>query len=85
MAAGRPAVCLDIGPFPAVVGVQGGFRIPRTTPAEVIDQLAGKLVELGRNRATLAEAGGAARAWALKQWSWEAVTERLTRLYAEVR
>jgi glycosyltransferase involved in cell wall biosynthesis len=84
MAAGRPAVCLDIGPFPAVVGDQGGFRIPRTSPAEVIDQLAVRLIELGRNRDRLAESGGAARAWALKQWSWEAVTERLTRLYAEV-
>ena len=85
MAAGRPAVCLDMGPFPAVVGDQGGFRIPRTSPAEVIDQLAVRLIELGRNRDRLAESGGAARAWALKQWSWEAVTERLTRLYAEIR
>ena len=85
MAAGRPAVCLDIGPSPAVVGDQGGFRIPRTTPAEVIDQLAARLIELGRNRDKLAECGGAAQAWALTHWSWEAVTERLTRLYAEVR
>ena len=85
MAAGRPAVCLDIGPFPALVGDQGGIRIPRTTPDEVIDQLAVRLVELGRKRERLAESGAAARAWALKQWSWEAVTKRLTRLYAEIR
>jgi glycosyltransferase involved in cell wall biosynthesis len=84
MAAGRPAVCLDTGPFPAVVGDQGGFRIPRTNPSEVIEQLAARLIELGQNRRRLEESGVAARAWATQQWSWEAVTERLTRLYAEV-
>ena len=85
MAAGRSAVCLDAGPFPAVVGDQGGFRVPRTNPTEVIDQLATRLIELGGNRDRLAEAGVAARSWAMQEWSWEAVTERLSRLYAEVR
>lgn len=84
MAAGRPAICLDIGPFPAVLGDAGGFRIPRTTPSEVVDQLETKLIEWAMDRDRLVEIGRMARAWALERWHWRAVTERLMRLYAEI-
>jgi glycosyltransferase involved in cell wall biosynthesis len=85
MAAGRPALCLDVGPFPALVADRGGSRIPLTNPPEAIEELATKLIEWGQNRGELARAGQAARAWALQQWRWEAVTERLMKLYGEIR
>jgi glycosyltransferase involved in cell wall biosynthesis len=84
MAAGRPAVCLDSGPFPAVLGDRGGVRVRRGSAAEVVERLAGVLTELGENRKRLIEQGNSARAWAAEQWSWEAVTQRLNRLYSEI-
>jgi glycosyltransferase involved in cell wall biosynthesis len=67
-----------------VLGDRGGVRVRRGSAAEVVERLAGVLTELGENRKRLIEQGNSARAWAAEQWSWEAVTQRLNRLYSEI-
>ena len=83
MAAGRPVVCLGTGGCGQLVSDGGGVVIPVSTPRQVVSELCSALRQLALDPARRHQEGQRARKWALEQWNWERVGERLTAVYHE--
>jgi glycosyltransferase involved in cell wall biosynthesis len=81
MAAGRPVLCLDRGGPSLLVDDDCGIKISATDPDQVTRDLANALLHLGRNAEIRRQMGETARRRALEKWNWEAVGERIFRLY----
>jgi glycosyltransferase involved in cell wall biosynthesis len=83
MAAGRPVVCLGTGGCSRLVLDGGGVVIPVSTPRQVVSELCSALRRLALDPARRHREGQRAREWALEQWNWERVGERLAAVYHE--
>lgn len=84
MAAAKPVICLDVGGPSALVGDKCGFKIPVHNPAQVLDDIYQALHKLASNPSARLNMGEEARAWAVENWTWEAVGKRLLALYEEI-
>jgi glycosyltransferase involved in cell wall biosynthesis len=80
MALGLPVVCLDAGGARVSVDDASGIRVPVTTPARVVSDLAAALVQLlddGERRRSMGEA---ARKRVAAQFTWELRSAQVTQL-----
>lgn len=62
MAAGRPVICLDLGGPALQVAEETGFKIPATTPEQVVAGMAQAMLWLARDDALRRRMGGGASA-----------------------
>ena len=81
MACGLPAIAVDAhGPSLIVDDGRTGWLVPPDDEAALARAMVAAVNDPGERR----RRGGAARATALERWSWPALAERVTRMYAEV-
>ncbi|WP_345130924.1 glycosyltransferase family 4 protein [Dactylosporangium darangshiense] len=79
-ATGLPVVAGDSGGAPdAVLEGQTGFVVP----GRDVDRVAGRLIELLRDRELAMRMGAAGRAWVESEWRWETQAARLHALFAQ--
>lgn len=83
MAAGRPAVCLDIGGPSLMVADNCGIKVPAHNPDQAVVDLTAALLELANNPEKRLKMGESARVWIRDNWSWNAVGGQLVRFYKE--
>lgn len=81
MAAGRPVVCLGTGGCGQLVSDGGGVVIPVSTPGQAVAEVCGALRQMALDPARRHQEGQRARKWALEQWNWDQVGERLAAVY----
>jgi len=81
MAAGRPVVCLDVGPAPALVPDECGRRISVTSPEAVVQGLTDALLALVQSPTKRRSMGEAGREWVRREWNWDSVTGRVVGVY----
>ena len=85
MALGLPVVCLDAGGARVSVSNDSGIRVPVTTPAQVVDDLASALDRLLGDEKQRRTMGTAARRWVAAQFTWERRTDTLLELLERVQ
>ncbi len=70
MAMGLPVVCLDLAGPAVLVSSQAGRKIPATTPADTIEDMARSLLELGSDANLRRRMGEAGRRHVADHYSW---------------
>jgi glycosyltransferase involved in cell wall biosynthesis len=81
MAAGTPVVATRSGAIPEIVSDQRtGFLVAKNDPRA----LAGSILKLLRDQELRQKMGRAARDWVYENFTWDIVTERMYRRYADL-
>jgi glycosyltransferase involved in cell wall biosynthesis len=70
MAAACPVICLDLGGPGVMVTPETGFKVPATTPEQVVDVMAKAMVMLVQESDLRKQLGQAARDRVLQKFSW---------------
>lgn len=84
MAAGRPAICLDLGGPAVQVTAETGFKVKASNPNQAVKDIASAMTQLAKNprmRIHMAEAG---RKLVRQTYSWQARGECLSQLYKKL-
>jgi len=81
MAAGRQVICLGVAGTKHVVSDEGGVLLELGAPGDVVAGIHAALNEMLRDPEERIRRGEQARRWALRQWSWDQVGDRLESLY----
>jgi glycosyltransferase involved in cell wall biosynthesis len=81
MAAGRPVVCLDLGGPALQVTADTGIKVPATSSAQVVNDLADAITLLARETALRVCMGEAARRRVQEYYSWEEKGDLMSALY----
>jgi glycosyltransferase involved in cell wall biosynthesis len=82
MAAGRPAICLNLGGN-AAISSGGGVLLQAEHPAQVIDDLTSACLALAGDQAERIRLGVRGRRWVQERWSWAAVSQRIDLFYRD--
>jgi glycosyltransferase involved in cell wall biosynthesis len=81
MVRGLPVICMDWGGPGEMVDEKTGIKIPVTTPAAAVADMARAIARLGSERGAGEAIGRAARQRALEIFSWRAKRELLEKTY----
>ena len=84
MAAGLPVICLELGGPDLLVDRTSGIKIAATTPAKVVNELAGVMVDLATAPGRVSAMGEAARKRVASEFCWAKKGEYFDRVYREV-
>ena len=84
MAAGRPAICLDLGGPGLQVTPETGIKVTARTPEQVIQEMAAAMDTLSRSPATRVAMGRAAQARVRELFNTNAMRAQFARWYDEV-
>jgi glycosyltransferase involved in cell wall biosynthesis len=84
MAAGIPVICLDVGGPSLLVGTEYGFKIPVSSPSQVVDDICRAICRLAQDPECRIRMGEEARTHANRAWNWEVVGEKMLSLYKAV-
>ncbi len=85
MAAGRPAVCLDLGGPAVQVTLETGIKIPATCPEQVVRDMAEALCRLANNPTFCASLGHAARVRVKTYFTWDKKGSKLADTYVGLK
>jgi glycosyltransferase involved in cell wall biosynthesis len=83
MAAGKPAVCLDLGGPGLHINEECGFKVPARDPEQAVRDMAVALEKLASDRNLCAQMGRAAFERARQVYDWDRVTERIIAAYEQ--
>jgi len=83
MAAGRPVICLDLGGPALQVTPQTGIKVPATTPAQTIRELAEAMTALYQNPEMRLSMGDAARLRVVQNFRWDKKAQEMNEIYQE--
>lgn len=84
MASGRPVICLELGGPGAQVTPAAGIVIPARSPEQVIDDIATAMSTLANDPQRRLEMAHAARAYALREFSWPDRMRKYNAIYGEL-
>ena len=84
MASSLPVVCLDIGGPGLHIDEKCGIKIEPSSPEQAIQDMVEALKNLYLNKELKLKLGRAAREKAEKEYSWDRLGERLSKIYKEV-
>ena len=84
MAAGRPAICLDLGGPAVQVTSETGFKVKASSPKEAVKDIARAMTQLVTNPQMRIYMGEAGRKLVRETYSWEAQGKRLSQLYKQI-
>ncbi len=84
MAAGRPAICLDLGGPALQVTEETGFKVPARNAEQAIDDMTRAMLTLARDPQLGLQMGEAARYRVQEHFTWETRRSQLATLLSEV-
>jgi glycosyltransferase involved in cell wall biosynthesis len=83
MAAGKPAVCLDLGGPAVQVTHETGIKVPAREPGQAVQGLAHALIQLAQDMQLRCRLGEAGRARVRSEFQWDRKGEWMNALYLE--
>jgi glycosyltransferase involved in cell wall biosynthesis len=81
MAAGRPAICLDLGGPAQQVTAATGFKVPAHDPVQAVAALAEAMIQIATNQDLRVQMGKAGQQRVKNYYSWEARGKSLANTY----
>lgn len=84
LAAGVPAICLDVGGVSRLVQEGVGIKVKAQTPRQVVESLSESMYALALDPERRAAMGELAQHYTRRDWTWQTVGESLLGFYDEV-
>ena len=84
MAAGRPAICLDLGGPALQVTEETGFKIPARTPEQAVAEMAEAMLKTASDEALRRRMGETARRRVREEYRWERRGAQIRYIYETI-